>query len=329
MSSNRNPFILKPASKEYIWGGSRLIDELSKDIDSPTVAETWECSTHPEGPSLVKSGFFKDMNLINVIKENPDFLGTNHLGRTDLPILVKFIDAKRDLSVQVHPDDEYAKINENGQLGKNEFWYVLGADPNAKINYGFRHDVNKQAVEKLLNTGEIEKYLRNIKVEKDDFFFVGAGTVHAIGAGCFICEIQQSSNLTYRLYDFNREDSNHKKRELHIDKALAVTNFKKTTAPKRAVRCLEFKKSFASLTINKNNYFVVSKLFINTETNSQLCEYQSTPNTFEVLMCIDGCGVIITSDEHLLVFKGDTIFIPASSNKFKFHGNFRFLKVNC
>ena len=180
------PFMLRPAAKDYLWGGSRLNDDFGKNMNLQSLAETWECSTHPDDPSIVASGDYKGMLLTDVLKNRPEFLETHPLqitsGKAELPILVKFIDAKQDLSVQVHPNDEYARKYENS-LGKTEMWYVLDACNDAKLIYGFNQDVTEEIVRNSIIEGSIEKYLNHVPVHKNDLFFIEAGTVHAIGAG--------------------------------------------------------------------------------------------------------------------------------------------------
>ena len=195
------PFLLKPAGKDYLWGGNRLQTEFNKELPLEPLAETWECSTHPAGPSIIASGIYEGMSLTQLLAEHPEFLGTHPGAEGELPILIKFIDAKKDLSVQVHPTDEYAREHENGQLGKTEMWYVMDAAPDAHLIYGFYHDIEKFQLKESLENGTVEKYLQKIKIQKDDVFLIEAGTVHAIGAGALIAEIQENSNLTYRLYD--------------------------------------------------------------------------------------------------------------------------------
>ena len=232
--SGNIPFLLKPAAKDYLWGGRRLNDEFNKGIDVYPLAETWECSTHPDGMSLVASGTDAGKPLIQVLRERPDYLGTHPLqimsGKPELPVLIKLIDATQDMSVQVHPDDAYALENENC-LGKTEMWYVLAVRKGASLVYGFNQDMDRERVQNALADGTIEKYLNRVPVRENDVFFVEAGTVHAIGAGIIMAEIQESSNLTYRLYDYGRVDRNGKQRELHVEKAMkALDNHLKSVA---------------------------------------------------------------------------------------------------
>lgn len=327
--SNNHPFLLKPTGKDYLWGGNRLNDDFNKNIDLTPLAETWECSTHPDGPSYVASGKYKGKSLIDVLKEHPEYLGTHPRTNGELPILIKFIDAKKDLSVQVHPDDEYAMKYENGQLGKTEMWYVLDASKDAKLVHGFNCNVNKEIVKNSIDNGTIEKYLHKVPVHKDDLFYIKAGTIHAIGAGALIAEIQENSNLTYRLYDYNRVDKTGKLRELHIDKALDVMDYKASQDVKQPIRVHKYKKGYSSELLCRCKYFEVHKEKINTENCKEMFHFQTESNSFHVLLCVDGCGTLISKEEIIPFFKGDCIFIPANSVELKIHGVADLLNINC
>ncbi len=324
------PFKLTPAYKDYLWGGRRLNDDYAKGIDIFPLAETWECSTHPDGQSVVSSGEFEGQLLGDVLKMHPEFMGEHpaKISAGGLPILVKLIDADKDLSVQVHPDDEYAKENENGQLGKSEMWYVLHAKKGAELIYGFNRDVTEEEVREAVKTGVLGKYLQRVPVHKDDIFFIDAGTVHALGAGVLVAEVQESSNLTYRLYDYERIDKTGNKRPLHIDKALKVANLRSSDSPKQPMRVLKYKKGCASELLTRCKYFQVERILLNPETQKLLTDYKTNSNSFEVLLCTDGCGVIEGS-ENINFFKGDCIFIPASSEELKLHGQAQILKIGC
>jgi mannose-6-phosphate isomerase len=325
MKGNK-PLLLKPSGKDYIWGGRRLNDEFEKGIDLSPLAETWECSTHPDGPSYVSGGEFDGMQLAQVLRDNPSYLGERHKGLNQLPILIKFIDAKSDLSIQVHPSDEYAKEYEKGQLGKTEMWYVLDAGSDARLVYGFRHDVNEAAVRKAINSGTLLNYLQQVPVKKDDVFFIEAGTVHAIGAGCLIAEIQENSNLTYRLYDYDRVGVDGRKRELHVDKAMAVANFKSSAEPKQPLRVLRYRQGAAGELLCRCRYFEVYRMIVNTERRQEVY-YQSDKIGFCVLLCVNGCGTISYEGESMWFYKGDCIFVPADSARIRIHGKAQFLDV--
>lgn len=220
---------LKSVYQEYIWGGSKIHELLHKDTGTlPRVAESWEVSTHPAGKSIVENGAFRGKTL----NEYFDQIGWGTAGRYaarnhQLPILIKYIDAKENLSIQVHPNDKYARKHE-GDNGKNEMWFVLAADEGAFIYLGFSRDVTKEEVKRRIADNTLEEVLNRVEVKPNEAFYIPAGTVHAIGAGCLICEVQQTSNVTYRIYDYGRTDENGKPRELHVKKALDVLDYRRT-----------------------------------------------------------------------------------------------------
>lgn len=320
------PLLLTPTGKDYIWGGKRLNDEFVKNIDLSPLAETWECSTHPDGPSYVVGGAFNGMSLSDVIKAHPEYLGTHPQTERELPILIKFIDAKDDLSVQVHPDDDYAKTYENGQLGKTEMWYVLDASKDAHLVYGLNRDVTPQLLRESIQKGTLEKYLQKVPINKNDLFFIESGTIHAIGAGALVAEIQENSNLTYRLYDYDRIDKDGNKRPLHIDKALEVANLNSSAEPKQPLRVLKYKQGVASELLCRCKYFEVYRMIVNTERR-QIVTYRADSVSFRVLLCVNGCGTISYNDKKIEVYKGDCIFVPANSVELTIHGQIQFLDV--
>ena len=333
LKSKTKPFLLRPAAKDYLWGGNRLNDEFDKNIDMSPLAETWECSTHPDGLSVVASGKYKGITLAEVLNNHPEYVGAHPLensisGRVELPILIKFIDANKDLSVQVHPNDEYAYKHENGQRGKTEMWYVLDAKKDSTLVYGLQFDMSKEEVTKRIEDGVLESYLQKVPVEKDDVFFIEAGTIHAIGAGILIAEIQENSNLTYRLYDYNRVDKDGKKRELHIDKGLEVANLNAGVRPRQSMRVLKYKKGCATELLGRCKYFEVYRMLLNTERTREYVRYQADDNSFRVLLCTTGCGTVMLEDgEAINFFKGDCIFIPADSVDMKLHGKAQLLDI--
>jgi len=321
------PFLLTPASKDYLWGGSRLNDDFNLNIDIEPFAEAWVCSTHPDGESFTPD----NEKLSILLKEHPEWLGGHPLGLTEgkaeLPILIKLIDAKKNLSVQVHPDDAYAKKYENS-LGKTEMWYVLDARHNAELIYGFNRDVDEKQVRNALSTGEIISLLNRVTVQKNDLFYIEAGTVHAIGEGCLVAEIQESSNLTYRLYDYERVDKNGKQRELHVDKALKVMKKTSSLSPRQPLRVLRYHPGYASELLTRCKYFQVERILLNTE-NRKMAQFQTGLNSFHALLCIDGCGMLLGQDVNIPFFKGDCVFVPADSIPLKLHGRAQILNVSC
>ena len=317
--------MLKPAGKDYLWGGTRLNDEFAKGIDLHPLAETWECSTHSDGPSTVASGTFAGQTLTEVLEAHPEFLGSRHPDGK-FPLLIKFIDAKKDLSVQVHPDDEYACVHENGQNGKSEMWYVLDAKKGAKLVYGLRHDCSKREIRQAIADGTLMNHLQQVPIQKDDLFFIEAGTIHAIGAGALVAEIQENSNLTYRLYDYDRVGKDGKKRELHIDKALQVANLCSSAEPRQPLRVLKYRQGVASELLTRCKYFEVYRMLVNTERRQRV-HYRADEMSFRVLLCVDGCGTIRFDDGEITFYKGDCIFVPADSVTLTIHGQARFLDV--
>ena len=341
--NHNKPFMLAPVGKDYLWGGMRLKTQFNKKINMTPLSETWECSTHADGPSIIADGEHKGQELRQVLSKHPEYLGSHPgavMGGSDngssqtaeLPILVKFIDAAQNLSIQVHPDDDYARRNENGSLGKSEMWYVLDAEPDASLVYGFNRDMSEELLRTSLDNGTIEKYLHKIPVHRDDVFFVDAGTVHAIGAGVLLAEIQENSNLTYRLYDYERLDKDGVKRNLHIKKAMQTLNYKRSDTPRQPMRVLRYRPGFASEFLCRCKYFQVERLLINTDSG-QPVECSTTSLSFHVLLCIDGDGTLNVDDYvspyQMHFHKGDCIFLPASSVPLSVYGRCQTLRIGC
>ena len=316
------PFKLTPSAKDYLWGGDRINRYFDKNINLSPLAETWECSTHPDGES-----FAFGKKLSEVLKEHPDYVGSRHYNSDgQLPVLIKFIDAARNLSVQVHPDDKYAA--REGQPGKNEMWYVLEADDGAKIVYGLNRDLKKDEIRTAVENGTIEKYLSKVPVKKDDAFYIKAGTIHAIGAGCLVAEIQQNSNLTYRLYDYNRIGKDGKKRELHVEKALDVACLEGGKAVERPMRVLRYGRGYASEILCRCSYFEVHRILVNTDMVEDLPVIQTGGLSFNVLLCTFGGGALEYGTKTLEFKKGDCVFVPANSVKISLRGKLGMLKVS-
>lgn len=326
MPEKNEPLLLRPAGKDYLWGGNRLNDDFEKNIRLSPLAETWECSTHPDGQSLAVGGPFDGRPLAEVLEANPDYLGLRHRGERGLPILIKFIDAKNDLSVQVHPGDDYARLHENGQLGKTEMWYVLDAKPDTKLVYGLRQDCTRGQLRQAIADGTVMKYLQKVPIHKDDLFFIPPGTIHAIGAGALVAEIQESSNLTYRLYDYDRVDKNGQKRPLHIEKALEVADLRGCAEPRQPLRVLKYRPGAASELLCRCRYFEVYRMLVNTERRQRV-EYRADELAFRVLLCVGGCGTIAYDGGSIPFYKGDCIFVPADSVTLTIHGQAQFLDV--
>lgn len=316
---------LIPAGKDYLWGGTRLRDEYGKKIELTPLAETWECSVHPDGPSHIMSGEFKGRTLADVLKSHPEYLGTK-VKNGELPVLIKFIDAKKDLSIQVHPDDEYARKYEN-QNGKTEMWYVIDADEGADLIYGFQHKVTPEILKEAVDTGTLDKHLQKVKVHKGDVFYVPAGTVHGIGAGILIAEIQESSNVTYRVYDYNRVDKNGKKRELHFDKAVQVMNMEIAPEAKQKSRLVKYYPGCSRELLCRCKYFETERIQVTKGFSFSVKE-----ESFQILMCLDGYGQVETMDadqKPIRFCKGETMFLPAGMGRCLVVGDAMVLKIRC
>ena len=323
------PFLLKPAAKDYLWGGSRLNDDFGKAIPLSPLAETWECSTHPDGQSVVaETGELLGM----LLSRCPNYLGSHSLsltgGKAELPILIKLIDAKQDLSIQVHPDDDYALEHENS-LGKTEMWYILAAKRNAELIYGFQKDLSREQLSRILDEKSVESVLNHVPVCQNDVFFVEAGTVHAIGAGVLLAEIQESSNVTYRIYDYDRTDQAGRKRALHVDRALDVAKLTASVSPRQPMRVLKYRNGCAEELLGRCRYFQVERILLNTEIHRNLAGFQTDGNSFHALLCIEGCGVLFGESVIIPFFKGDCVFVPAESIPLKLHGKAQLLNVSC
>ena len=299
--------------------GNRLNDEFAKGIEMSPLAETWNALRTRMDRALLCLVRVSGMTLTEVLQEHPEFLGTHPQTKGELPILIKFIDAKKDLSVQVHPTDEYAIEKENGQLGKTEMWYVL----DASLIYGLQKITEEAVIREAIAQGTVERYLQKVPVKKNDVFFIEAGTIHAIGAGALIAEIQENSNLTYRLYDYDRVDKNGKKRELHVDKALEVANLKGLSEPKQPLRVLKYRAGVAAELLCRCKHFEVSRMIVNTERR-QTVHYRADSISFRVLLCVNGCGTVRFDNESLDIYKGTAFLCRPILLKSAFTGRFSF-----
>ena len=297
---------LEPAKKSAIWGGRKLIEQFGKQFDGENLAETWELSAHPDGPSVIASGEDAGMTLPAYIeKYGKGVLGTNCGRFEDFPILIKLIDAKGDLSVQVHPDDAYAREHEN-QYGKTEMWYVVDAEPGARLCYGCSREVTKEEFRRHIEEETLDEVMNMVPVKPGDVFFIASGTIHAIGGGIVIAEIQQNSNVTYRVYDYGRVGADGNQRELHIDKALDVARL----APPKT------DYDFGGH-IGICDCFAVDLLKIDDAGVTGT----ATADSFVSLLVTDGEGTVENGDERLSVKKGDSVFLTAGSGAFSIKGH--------
>lgn len=310
---------MKPEYKEIIWGGTKLRERYGKEIPFAKTAESWEIAAHPNGVSTVCEGPLSGKTLPELMKEKGEaLLGTRVMasGSEKFPLLVKFLDAADRLSLQVHPEDAYAAEHENGEFGKTEMWVVLDATPGAKLIYGVKEGVNRESFGEAMANGTAEELVNFVSVKTGDVFYIPAGTLHAIDKGLLIAEIQQNSDTTYRVFDWNRVGADGKPRELHTEKALDVINF---TAPagKEKVEGLTVKVGDNTRTI-----LVAGKYFA-TEKWTVLGTWQQEvdPKRFEILLITEGEGSV-TADGETVSFKaGDSFLLPADCKSFTVKGS--------
>ena len=294
---------LIPECKDNIWGGVKLKEKYGKQTDKDPVAESWELSFHKDGPTRLGNG--KTLQEEVTAKE----LGRNCDGFPFFPMLVKLIDAKQDLSVQVHPSDKYALEHENS-FGKTEMWYIVEAEKGAGIYLGFKKDVTQAEYETAIKENTLTDLLNFFEVKAGDCYFIPSGTIHAIATGCLICEIQQNSNLTYRVYDYGRRDKNGNLRELHVEKALKVTDLKKYEYTP-----LNLKTAQGEL-LGLSRYFTTTSVVVKGEAT-----VTADKNSFKCITCVEGKGDADGKE----VRAGDSLFVPAGYGEVKLSGDMRLI----
>nr|WP_288837193.1 type I phosphomannose isomerase catalytic subunit [uncultured Flavobacterium sp.] len=319
MIQNLYPLQFQPILKERIWGGEKLKTVLNKAIESATTGESWELSTVEGDVSIVANGVLKGKSLLEVIDEAPnEILGTavyQKFGK-QFPLLFKYLDAREDLSIQVHPNDALAKERHNS-FGKTEMWYIMQADDDARIIVGFKEKSNANEYVENLENKSLLSILDDVKVKSGDVFFLETGTVHAIGAGLVVAEIQQTSDITYRIYDFDRVDAQGNGRELHIDQALDAINYDKVDTYK------EYTKE-----VNQSNvvvdcpYFTTNFVPLDGEVS-----LEKSGDTFTVYMCVEGSFELDYNGVRYSYKKGDTVLIPAAIKEFVLSGKASILEI--
>lgn len=311
------PFSLRPALKDAVWGGARLKNEFGKATDLTVVAESWELSAHPHGSSIIADGPLAGISLLEFFNLHKPLCGTACQSLETFPILVKLIDAAEALSIQVHPDDAYARLHE-GEPGKTEMWLVLDHDPGAFLYIGFSRPVSMEEMERRIADNTLEEVLQKVPVKKNDVFFLRAGTIHAINAGILVAEVQQSSDSTYRVYDYGRPGADSKPRALHVQKALDVTerapaNFSipGSQAPQssQGLHCLAHCP-----------FFTVQRLSLNGAHTQTL-----DGSSFLSVLCLDGSALLGEGSAALSLGKGDSAFVPADNAAFSLTGKGEFL----
>lgn len=317
--NNKNLLPVKcvPAFKDYLWGGHSM-KTLYPNLETPTpLAESWLLSANKDGESIIDNGEYKNLTFSEYLnKIGKSALGENSQKFDFFPVLIKFIDAKLPLSIQVHPDDSYGMKYENS-YGKTEMWYIVDTQPDSFIYYGFSQSITKEQFEESIKNNTLLNYLNKVPVKKGDCFFIEAGTIHAICQGIVIAEVQQNSNITYRVYDYDRKDKDGNTRELHIKKAVDVTDLNK----------LDVKQNVIS--IDNNTKQLAQCQYFNTlliEINGELQMIQNK-DSFQSLICVKGSFELIFENESLNFSKGESIFIPANNLEYKLLGNGEILKT--
>jgi mannose-6-phosphate isomerase len=304
------PLFLKPVFKERIWGGTALATQFDYDIPTEQTGECWAISAHPNGPSMIENGPYAGMSLDQLWKKQPELFGNPT--EEVFPLLTKILDANADLSVQVHPEDEYAKINENGDLGKTECWYILDCKEGADMIFGHNARSKEELIQQI-NEGKWNELLRRIKIKPGDFFYVPSGTIHALCEGTLVLETQQSSDTTYRVYDYDRRDGDGNLRELHLDKAIDVT-----TVPHQetgVIPRVEKREHVTVTTFVESDFFSVYKWTIEGKATF------STDDRYLLVSVIDGDGTLIHAGEHYPLKKGTHFILPIGFGEFELDGN--------
>lgn len=303
---------LSPAFKDYLWGGTRLRDDFAKNCDFDKIAESWELSCHKDGPSIIENGTDKGLTLEEYIEKNGKaILGSDCDKFENFPILIKLIDAKDNLSVQVHPNNEYA-MRVEGEYGKTEMWYIVDCDEGAELLYGFKNNISKEEFANRIADNTLLEVTNSVPVHKGDVFFIEAGTLHAIGKGILIAEIQQNSNTTYRIYDYGRVGKDGKPRELHVEKAKDVTNLGPAKAyPETPV---EQKDGYTSKLLSSCDYFTTYAIDVDSKA-----VLDADDTSFNSILILEGEGKVV-GDDTVEFKKGDSIFVTAGTGKYTIDG---------
>lgn len=313
------PFVFQPILKERIWGGTKLRDLLHKPITSAITGESWEISTVPGDVSVVANGVFAGVDLNTLIQQNPEgLLGKKVMTQygSQFPLLFKFLDAREDLSIQVHPNDALAKARHNS-FGKTEMWYVMQADATAQLIVGFKEDSNATAYQNALNHHQVVDLLQQYPVQKGDVFFLETGTVHAIGAGTLIAEIQQTSDITYRIYDFDRRDAQGNLRELHTELALDAINYNKTSSKQNYDRI----PNVANVMVDCP-FFTTALLPLNGKASCN-----RSGESFTVVMVVEGEALLTYCTSSMPIDKGMTVLLPAGLGLVHLEGQAELLEI--
>lgn len=318
-----NPVKLEPVYKDYIWGGSKLkkLFKKGKDING-AIAESWELSTHPDGESKIADKSGKGMKFSEYIKMQDKNVVGSKSELDEPPVLIKFIDAKENLSVQVHPNNDYARKYEHDN-GKTEMWVVLSHEPGAALYYGMREKLTKEEVRAKIEDHTILDALNRVEVQDGDVYAIPAGTIHAIGAGMVICEIQQKSNVTYRLYDYGRIGKDGKERELHIDKALEVANLEPVVPDRSEEIELCNSSEYRLKLLDSCQYFQTYQYDLFGELH-----FSTSQKTFVCIIMLKGNCTLKYKSGEVQLKPGDTTFLPAQEAEYMLEGGGELLAVS-
>ncbi len=313
---------LYPTLKETIWGGRTLIDDYGFETDGDNAAEAWLLSCHKDGPSYVLGGKYDGKTLSEVIEaEGRGVLGTNNKDIRDFPVLIKIIDARDKLSVQVHPDDDYAYKYEN-ENGKTEAWYVLKCDEGASLIYGVNHNMEREEFAAAIENGTLLDDVNVVPVKPGDVVFIPSGMLHAIGEGILLAEVQQSSNSTYRVFDYMRRDKNGNLRELHVKKAVDVMNLGVTDVNFSPEGAPEKIGDAVKTYLTGCQYFKMTRVELDGSYTDTADEA-----SFVSLLVLDGEGKITCEEGEIALKKGASIFIPAAKGEFTVSGKLEILET--
>lgn len=308
---------MQPSYKDYLWGGTKLREYYGKDCKDEKIAESWEISCHPDGPSYIADGPCRGMTLKDFIeKAGREILGERGKAYGSFPILCKFIDAKEKLSIQVHPDDAYAKATGRGN-GKTELWYIAECEENSYIYFGVNRTITKEEFKKRIEENTVLEVLNKVPVKKGDYFLVEAGTLHAIGAGIIIYEIQQNSNCTFRVYDYDRRDAVGNLRELHIEEALQVSRLNK-----KEMMLSEDGSEEEKQILGQCEYFTAVRYKCRDKMQIEECA-----ESFQTLTILEGEAELAAGGQKKHGKKGESFFIPAGAGAIEVQGKTTFIIV--
>ena len=310
------PMKLQASLKDYLWGGTRLKEEYGKETNLDKVAESWELSCHEAGQSVIVNGEAAGQTLSDWLAgQDRSVLGKNAERFEKFPLLIKLIDAKGDLSVQVHPDNEYA-LRVEGEPGKTEMWYIVDCEPGASLLYGFKEQISREEFKRRIADNSLLDVCNRVPVHKGDVFFIDSGTLHAIGAGILLCEIQQSSNTTYRIYDYGRMGTDGQPRELHVAKALDVTKLERPVRDTKPQAKLDIFACAEVELLASCEYFTTYHINLNG-----MCHLKAGENSFQCITVLAGSMELATAGGRVSIKNGESVFLPAGLGRYQLIGH--------